>query len=105
MNNPLISVIITTQNRKELVVKAIDSVLKQSYKNTEIIVLDDASTDETFEVISELSQKYSNIVAIKNDSKLGFVDNHNKGISLANGYYIAILNDDDIWANSEKNIR
>ena len=102
MKSQKVSVIITTHNRKNLLVKAIDSAISQTYKDMEIIVLDDASIDGTFEVVLELSKKYNNVVAIRNDHTLGFVDNLNKGVNLAKGYYVAILNDDDIWADNQK---
>ncbi len=102
MNKPLVSVIIPTYNRGKYVVKAIDSVLVQSYGNIEIIVVDDASIDGTGEIMSGLAKKCPNIIYIKNDHNLGFVRNLNKGISFAKGEYIARLDDDDIWCDPLK---
>ncbi len=101
-NQPLVSVIIPTYNRKKYVVKAIDSVLKQTYKNIEIIVIDDGSADGTDEIISEFSKKNPGIISIKNKTNLGFVKTLNKGISSAKGKYIARLDDDDFWRDSQK---
>lgn len=102
MNALLVSVIIPTYNRKELAIKAINSVLSQTYSYIEIVVMDDASTDGTSATILELAKKHSNIVCIKNESNLGFARNLNKGISLARGEYIARLDDDDLWIDARK---
>lgn len=99
---PLVSIIIPTYNRKNYIVKAINSVLMQTYKNIEIIILDDCSADGTAEVVFEFNKKNPGIILIKNTTNLGFVKNLNKGVSLAKGKYIARLDDDDIWSDSEK---
>ncbi|MEK7080255.1 MAG: glycosyltransferase family 2 protein, partial [Patescibacteria group bacterium] len=54
---PLVSVIISTCNRANLIRKAVDSVLKQNYKNIELIIINDGSTDKTSEIISEAAEK------------------------------------------------
>lgn len=102
MKNPLVSVIIPTYNRKKYVVKAIDSVLNQTYKNIEIIVIDDGSTNGTDKIISELSKKNSKIVFLRNETNLGFVKTLNKAISGARGKYIARIDDDDLWRDKDK---
>ncbi len=102
MKNPLVSVIIPTYNKKTYVVKAIDSVLNQTYKNIEIIVIDDGSTDGTDKMISGLSKKNSKFIFLRNETNLGFVKTLNKAISRAKGKYIARLDDDDIWIDSQK---
>ena len=90
----LVSVIIPTFNRSDLVVKAIDSVLCQSYRNFEIIVVDDCSTDDTIKILQNYGD---NIQLIRNsiNSYVGF--SRNNGASFANGEYIAFLDSDDKW--------
>lgn len=92
----LISAVITTHNRKELLLKAIDSVLDQTYKNMECIVIDDASTDGTDKLISD---KYDNdtVIYYKFDKSVGGNVARNKGIELAKGEWVAFLDDDDEW--------
>lgn len=94
---PLLSVVITTHNRKNLVVRAIESAITQTYKNIEIVIVSDGSTDGTSEIICS---QYSNIKKIK------FYEYHpaqganyarNYGASKAEGEYIAFLDDDDVW--------
>ena len=99
---PLVSVIIPTYNRNDCVIKAIGSVLGQTYKHAEIIVIDDGSTDLTYEAVFEFSKKHPNIVLFKNENNLGFVKSLNKGVSLAKGKYIARLDDDDEWSDAKK---
>lgn len=90
----LISVIIPTYNRSTLVIKAIDSVLYQTYKFFEIIVVDDCSTDDTISVLSKYGDR---IRLAKNEvnSYVGFA--RNIGVGLAQGEYVAFLDSDDIW--------
>ena len=99
---PLVSVIIPTHNRREYIVKAIESVLSQTYKNIEIIVVDDYSIDGTYELIFELSKKYKKIIPKRNEINLGPAGTANVGISVAHGKYIAILDDDDTWRDQQK---
>ena len=91
----LVSVIITTCNRCELLPRAIDSVINQTYKNIEIIIVDDGSTDKTPEVIKNYQKEFSNIIYIRNVSSSGANVSRNKGIKIAKGKFIAGLDDDD----------
>lgn len=99
---PLVSVVISTYNRKDCLVKAIDGALRQTYVPMEIIVVDDGSTDGTDVRVRPMIQQYPNIIFVKNESNLGFVKNLNKGVGLAKGKYIARLDDDDIWIDPNK---
>lgn len=99
MNQPLISVIITTHNRVSLLKRAIDSVIHQSYTNIECIVVDDASNDETQTFCAKLSNiRYYRIDAL--ESKGGNYA-RNVGIDKSNGEFIAFLDDDDRWHNDK----
>ena len=92
---PKVSILIPTFNRANYLKMAVDSALAQTYPSTEILVLDDCSTDETV----NLSQAYSNATNVKfirNETNIGFIDNWNKAVSLSSGEYIKIMGDDDI---------
>lgn len=102
MDNPLVSVIIPTYNRKEYVLRAIESVLRQTYSPLEIMVIDDSSTDNTAAAVRAFSQGHANIFFIQNDRNIGFVRNLNKSIGMAKGKYIARLDDDDVWIDPKK---
>jgi glycosyltransferase involved in cell wall biosynthesis len=93
MNTPFVSVIIPTYNRAWSLKKAIDSVLEQDYKNFELIVVDDGSTDETEALVSE----YTKSVKFVQQPNLGVSAARNKGISISSGSLISFLDSDDYW--------
>ncbi len=90
---PKVSIIIPTYNRAKLVTYAIESVLNQTYKNYEIIVVDDGSTDNTRELIS----KYGDKVKYFYKTNSGQGSARNFGIEKSVGEYIAFLDSDDLW--------
>ncbi|WP_114791100.1 glycosyltransferase family 2 protein [Niabella yanshanensis] len=92
MTQPLVSVIIPTYNRGGTVSNAIDSVLNQSYKNIEIIVVDDGSKDNTADIL----KKYDTITRIHKQNG-GQASARNAGLKQAKGDLIASLDSDDIW--------
>lgn len=94
MSNPVISVIIPTVNRKQWVCDAIDSVLKQSFKDYEIIVVDDGSTDGTSDL---LRQKYGDQIRLFRTAGSNAPTAKNYGAGYARGEFIAFLDDDDLW--------
>lgn len=93
MNSPLISVIIPTYNRAAFIKDAIESVLNQTYKNYEIIVVDDGSIDNTKEIVSSIAGSIRYIYK----SNSGPSASRNRGIREARGEYIAFLDSDDLW--------
>lgn len=92
-NKPLISVIIPSYNRPTLLVRAIESVIDQSYPNVEIIVVDDASDID----IKPEMEKYPQVKLLRNSENKGACYSRNKGLKEAKGYYINFLDDDDIF--------
>ena len=99
-DGPLISVIIPTFNRSEVFKRAISSVLAQSYKNYELIIVDDGSTDNTSSVIQEIFSE-----STKDSKNLIYCFQENKGVSAARNYgvsrsrgsWLAFLDSDDEW--------
>lgn len=89
-----VSAIITTHNRKELLKRAIESVLNQTYNYLECIVVDDKSNDGTDLLCKEYPIQY---IYISSDESKGGNYARNKGIKAAKGEYIAFLDDDDYW--------
>jgi len=92
----LISVILPTYNGSKFISETIQSVLNQTYKNLEIILIDDNSTDNTFEIVKQFADKDSRIKLYKNDRNLGIGNNTNKALSLATGEFIMMQDHDDI---------
>ncbi|TEW55751.1 glycosyltransferase [Psychromonas sp. RZ22] len=95
-SKPLVSVYITTHNRCNLLPRAVDSVLNQSYENIELIISNDGSSDETEDVIlAYIKSSALSIVYVKNDIPLGANNARNKAINVASGLFITGLDDDD----------
>jgi glycosyltransferase involved in cell wall biosynthesis len=90
-----VSVIIPTYNRRQYIQNAIDSVLNQTYRDREIIVIDDASTDGTADWIA---QTYPDIHLIRLSQNCGAAGARNQGLSNATGEFVAFLDSDDRWS-------
>ena len=91
--NPLVSVIVLNYNAGELLLNCIESIKKSAYKNLEIIVVDNISTDKSQKICKE---KYPDIKLIQNDENFGYCEGNNIGIRKAKGDFIMILNPDTI---------
>lgn len=96
-NLELISVVIPSHNRVSFLKKAIETVLNQTWGNIEIIVVNDASTDATKYFLENISKKDKRIRYVNNSKSLGGAGSRNVGLALANGLYVAFLDDDDLW--------
>ncbi len=96
-----VSVIIPTYNRSDKVKRAIFSVLSQSYKNFELIVVDDGSTDNTKEVLQSINDSRIKIISQQN---MGVSAARNRGISESSGDIIALLDSDDEWMKKKLEI-
>ncbi|OKH45464.1 glycosyl transferase family A [Calothrix sp. HK-06] len=91
---PRISVVIPAYNSEKTIVKTIDSVLKQSFTDFELIVINDGSQDKTFDVVSKINDPRIKIFTYPN---AGANVSRNRGLSLAEGEFISFLDADDIW--------
>jgi len=91
--SPFISVIIPTYNRWPWVGEAVQSVLAQSYRSFELIVVDDGSTDVTAQEMG----KFAGDLRLVRQSRRGVAAARNRGVTLARGKYIAFLDSDDLW--------
>lgn len=93
--NPLVSVIVTTFNRKDYLKETVDSILNQTYKNFELIVVDNFSDYDFFSHIKSFND--SRISAYQNKNNGIIAVNRNFGIKKSEGEYIAFCDDDDLW--------
>ncbi|MHC1749572.1 MAG: glycosyltransferase family 2 protein [Cellulosilyticaceae bacterium] len=93
----LISIVMPAYNCEKYIQEAIKSVTKQTYKNWELIIIDDGSKDNTVDIISELATQDKRIKFYKNEKNQGVSATRNKGIALARGEWIAFLDSDDMW--------
>lgn len=110
--NDLITIVIPVFNTEKFLKKCIDSILCQTYKNTEIILINDASIDRSGKICEEYAKKYENIKYINNKENQGVSKTRNIGIQRANGKYICFIDSDDyisenyienLHKNSEQN--
>jgi glycosyltransferase involved in cell wall biosynthesis len=92
--NALVTVYIATHNRAELLMRAVNSVLIQTYSNIELIVADDGSSDDTYQQLLPLIEN-SQVFYVKNDTPKGACVARNKAIALAKGEFITGMDDDD----------
>jgi glycosyltransferase involved in cell wall biosynthesis len=97
MNNPKISVIIPTYNRSNLIKNTIMGVVNQTYTDWELLVVDDGSTDNTREIVAELTKKDSRIKYFYQENSGCPSGPRNKGVEKAKGVYVAFLDSDDEW--------
>ena len=93
---PRVSVVMLTYKRADVVSEAIESILNQTYKDFEFIILNDGSPDNTDEVINKYQNKDSRIRYYKNAENKGIPYSRNRAMSLARGKYVMIMDDDDI---------
>lgn len=96
MTEGLVSVIMPSWNTGKFIEESINSVLNQTYKNWELIIVDDCSTDDTDEVVGKFQDK--RIKYIKNEHNMGAALTRNRAIREADGEWIAFLDSDDLWA-------
>lgn len=102
MSVPKISIILATYNRAHLIGAAIQSVRDQTFTDWELIVADDASSDNTAAVVKKRQVKDPRIQYWHSPINVGIARNSNAGLRLAHGEYIAIIDDDDRWCDSRK---
>lgn len=95
--NDLISIVMATYNGEKYLRPQIESILTQSYKNIELVVVDDASTDRTLSILKEFAVRDNRIYIYPAEKNLGFIANFERGIRLAKGEFIALADQDDIF--------
>ncbi|WP_017318947.1 glycosyltransferase family 2 protein [Mastigocladopsis repens] len=95
-NAPLVSVIIPAYNAEAFISQTLDSVLSQTYKNIEVLVVDDGSRDKTPEIVKSFAQSDRRVILLQQSNK-GVAAARNLAIENARGEYIAPIDADDIW--------
>lgn len=94
---PLVSIIVTTYNGEKYLLEQLNSISNQTYKNIEIIICDDASNDNTVNIIKGFSQLQHNVSYYISEINKGVNRNFEQGFLKAKGEFIAIADQDDIW--------
>lgn len=93
----LVSIITPNYNCVRFIAQTIESVLSQTYTNWEMLIVDDCSTDGSYEIALEYSAKDCRIRVFRNEKNSGAAVSRNKAIEMANGEFIAFLDSDDLW--------
>ncbi len=99
--NETVSVITPVYNVEKFIDKTLGSILAQSYKNIEIVLVDDCSKDKSAEIIAAYTVKYPNILYHKQEKNQGAAVARNTALKLAKGRYVAFLDSDDMWCEGK----
>lgn len=95
-NTPKVSIIMGTYNSQETVISSIESIINQTYKDWEFIIIDDGSIDNTYRLLKEKYNSDSRIIIKRNKQNLGLAQTLNNCLEVARGTYIARMDSDDI---------
>lgn len=93
----LVSVIMPIYNAEKYLADAVNSIFEQDYKNIEVVLVDDCSTDRSVEIIAEFQKEHPKIIYHLQEKNMGAGAARNKALELAKGRYVAFLDSDDLW--------
>ena len=96
-NSPLVSVIMPAYNAESYIEQAVRSVIGQTIKDWELIVLDDGSQDGTCAIVESLAREDDRIRFVRNVENIGVAKTRNRGFEICSGQYVALLDSDDVW--------
>lgn len=97
MMAPAVSVVMPAYNSEQYIRLAVASVIAQTFTDWELIIVDDCSTDHTFEIVQKLAETDGRIKTVRNEVNLGAAATRNAAFKLCSGKYIALLDSDDLW--------
>ncbi|MBQ1281644.1 MAG: glycosyltransferase family 2 protein [Oscillospiraceae bacterium] len=95
---PVVSVVMPAYNAEKYIAQSIRSVLEQTYRDFELIIVDDCSKDNTAEIIKTMAQQDDRIVFLPAEKNMGVSAARNRAVAHASGQWIAFLDSDDLWA-------
>lgn len=98
---PLVSIVIPAYNNENTIIATLESIRNQSYKNIEIIIIDDNSKDKTLQLVTEQQKKDNRIKIYHNSTNLGMIGNWNKCIHMSNGEFVKLVCADDLLDKNE----
>lgn len=98
INSCLVSIIMPAYNADRFIVDSVHSVLSQSYEDWELIIIDDGSSDNTYQLALDFASSDKRITLELNPENLGVTKTRQRGVELAKGQWIALLDSDDMWA-------
>ncbi len=102
--NPAITVVLATYNGERFLAEQLDSILAQTVPPSELVIVDDGSTDNTLTILKEYCVRHSHIRIYQNKENLGYIKTFEKGMGLAKGDLIALSDQDDSWRQDKLEI-
>lgn len=100
MHNPTntsVAVVVATYNGATYLLAQLESIAQQKHKPAQIIIVDDASSDDTVRIANNFATEHPNVLVVQNETRLGYIKNFEKGMLLATASYVALSDQDDIW--------
>lgn len=104
-HEPFVSVIMPVFNCELYIESAIRSVIGQTFRNLELIVIDDCSTDSTCSIVQRICQEEQRVRLIQNPVNMGVAKSRNRGLDICKGDYVAFLDADDIWMTNKLSLQ
>jgi glycosyltransferase involved in cell wall biosynthesis len=96
-NKPTVAVVVATYNGSAYLQAQLESIVQQTHKPSQIIIVDDASVDDTIAIAHAFAAHHPEVMVVQNEIRLGYIKNFEKGMLLANASYVALSDQDDIW--------
>lgn len=100
MHNPTntsVAVVVATYNGASFLLAQLESIAQQTHKPAQIIIVDDASSDDTVRIANNFADAHPEVLVVQNETRLGYIKNFEKGMLLATASYVALSDQDDIW--------
>lgn len=100
MHNPTntsVAVVVATYNGATYLLAQLESIAHQTHKPTQIIIVDDASSDDTVRIANNFAAAHPEVLVVQNETRLGYIKNFEKGMLLSTASYVALSDQDDIW--------
>ena len=95
--NPTVAVVVATYNGATYLRAQLESIVQQTYKPSQIIIVDDDSLDDTLQVANNFAAHHPEVMVVQNETRLGYIKNFEKGMLIATASYVALSDQDDIW--------
>jgi glycosyltransferase involved in cell wall biosynthesis len=95
--NTSVAVVVATYNGATYLLAQLESIALQTHKPAQIIIVDDASSDDTLRIANNFATEHPNVLVVQNETRLGYIKNFEKGMLLATASYVALSDQDDIW--------
>jgi glycosyltransferase involved in cell wall biosynthesis len=95
--NPTVAVVVATYNGATYLRQQLESIVQQTYKPSQIIIVDDDSLDDTLQVANNFAAHHPEVMVVQNETRLGYIKNFEKGMLIATASYVALSDQDDIW--------